>query len=68
MTDCFVRQAELVPQSLLAELMVTVIGLGTVGRQAAWQLAAIGVEDMLFKFEYHLPHRILSQETIKFAS
>ena len=43
-TDRFVRQAELVPQSPLAELMVTVIGVGAIGRQAALQLAAIGVK------------------------
>ena len=41
--DRFVRQQELVPQARLAELTVTVIGVGAIGRQVALQLAAIGV-------------------------
>lgn len=41
--DRFVRQAELVPRERLAQLQVTVIGVGAVGRQAALQLAAMGV-------------------------
>jgi sulfur carrier protein ThiS adenylyltransferase len=40
--DRFVRQQELVPRMVLAELQVTVIGVGAVGRQVALQLAAIG--------------------------
>lgn len=40
--DRFIRQQELVPRNRLAELTVTVIGLGAVGRQVALQLAAIG--------------------------
>jgi hypothetical protein len=32
------------------------------------QFAASGVEDMVVEFESHVPHRIFSQETIKFAS
>ena len=39
----FERQADLVPQSRLQELLVTVIGVGAIGRQVALQLAAIGV-------------------------
>jgi len=42
-SDRFVRQAELVPAERLAQLQVTVIGVGAIGRQAALQLAAIGV-------------------------
>jgi hypothetical protein len=42
-SDRFVRQAELVPVERLAQLQVTVIGVGAIGRQAALQLAAIGV-------------------------
>ncbi len=38
----FERQADLVPQSRLQELLVTVIGIGAIGRQVALQLAAIG--------------------------
>ncbi len=41
--DRFVRQQELVPQGRRATLTVTVIGVGAIGRQAAIQLAAIGV-------------------------
>ena len=42
-SDRFVRQQELVPQGRLAELKVSVIGVGAIGRQVAIQLAAIGV-------------------------
>jgi len=41
--DRFVRQRDLVPQDRLAAMQVTVIGAGAIGRQAALQLAAIGV-------------------------
>ena len=39
----FTRQADLVPQERLREMLVTVIGVGAIGRQVALQLAAIGV-------------------------
>lgn len=39
----FVRQQDLVPAEPLADLVVTVIGVGAIGRQVALQLAAIGV-------------------------
>ena len=39
----FVRQESLVPSERLQDLMVTVIGVGAIGRQVALQLAAIGV-------------------------
>ena len=39
----FSRQADLVPQEQVRELLVTVIGVGAIGRQVALQLAAIGV-------------------------
>jgi molybdopterin-synthase adenylyltransferase len=42
-SDRFVRQQGLVPAERLAELRVTVIGVGAIGRQVALQLAAIGV-------------------------
>jgi sulfur carrier protein ThiS adenylyltransferase len=42
MTDRFVRQADLVPSERLNDLVVTVIGVGAIGRQVALQLAAIG--------------------------
>ena len=41
--DRFVRQQELVPAEKLRDITVTVIGVGAIGRQAALQLAAIGV-------------------------
>lgn len=43
-SDRFVRQADLVPQARLAELTVTVIGVGAVGRPVALQLAAMGAK------------------------
>ena len=41
--DRFQRQQDLVPADRLAELSITVIGVGAIGRQVALQLAAIGV-------------------------
>ena len=41
-TDRFVRQGDLVPRSRLQEVLVTVIGVGAIGRQVALQLAAMG--------------------------
>ena len=40
----FIRQESLVPSDRLRDLMVTVIGVGAIGRQVALQLAAIGVQ------------------------
>src|SRR6056297_3546390 len=39
----FTPQQTLVPQDRLAELRVTIIGVGAIGRQLALQLASIGV-------------------------
>ncbi len=39
----FARQQDLVPSERLAELLVSVIGIGAIGRQVALQLAAVGV-------------------------
>src|SRR6187401_1279210 len=40
--DRFTRQQDLVPNDKLAELTVSVIGVGSIGRQVAISLAAIG--------------------------
>jgi sulfur carrier protein ThiS adenylyltransferase len=45
-SDRFARQQDLVPSEQLAELLVTVIGIGAIGRQVALQLAAIGVRQL----------------------
>lgn len=42
-SDRFSRQQDLVPADKLSSLLVTVIGVGAIGRQVALQLAAIGV-------------------------
>lgn len=42
-SDRFARQQDLIPAARLAEVMMTVIGVGAIGRQVALQLAAIGV-------------------------
>jgi molybdopterin-synthase adenylyltransferase len=41
--DRFVRQEEIVPRAALKDLTVSVIGVGSIGRQIALQLAALGV-------------------------
>ena len=44
--DRYARQTDLVPRDRLADLTVSVIGVGAVGRQVALQLAAIGVHHL----------------------
>lgn len=44
--DRFARQQDLVPAERLAALLVTVIGVGSIGRQVARTLAAIGARRM----------------------
>ncbi|QEG41326.1 ThiF family adenylyltransferase [Roseimaritima ulvae] len=43
-SDRFSRQADLVPRDQLEDQMVTVIGVGAIGRQVAIQLASMGVK------------------------
>ncbi len=51
-SDRFARQVDLVPRSVLNDLVVTVIGVGAIGRQVALQLAAIGTTRIqLFDFD-----------------
>jgi len=47
MNDRFERQHDLVPMDRLAHITSTVIGVGAIGRQAALQLAAIGVPRLM---------------------
>ena len=42
----FTRQQDLVTREVLASLRVTVIGVGAIGRQAALQMAAVGVTQL----------------------
>lgn len=49
----FARQQDLVPAERLAELPITVIGVGAIGRQVAIQLAAIGAKQLqLIDFDH----------------
>lgn len=58
----FARQQDLVPANRLAELMVTVIGVGAIGRQVALQLAAIGARWLqLVDFDRVDPTNITTQ-------
>jgi hypothetical protein len=51
--DRFSRQRDLVPAERLADLTVTVIGVGAIGRQVALQLAAIGARRLqLIDFDH----------------
>jgi molybdopterin-synthase adenylyltransferase len=53
MNDRFERQRALVPAERLATVSPTVIGVGTIGRQVALQLAAIGVRRLqLIDFDH----------------
>jgi sulfur carrier protein ThiS adenylyltransferase len=49
----FARQEELVPREKLAELEISVVGIGAIGRQVALQLAALGTRKLrLFDFDF----------------
>jgi hypothetical protein len=45
-TSRFTKQADFVPESRLASIQATVIGIGAIGRQVALQLAAIGARQI----------------------
>jgi len=61
-TNRFDRQAEIVPQGKLAELIVTVVGIGAIGRQLTLQLAALGVRRFqLVDFDKVEPTNITTQ-------
>jgi hypothetical protein len=58
----FVRQQGLVPADQLATLLVTVIGVGAIGRQVALQLAAIGARRLqLVDFDSVDPTNVSTQ-------
>jgi molybdopterin-synthase adenylyltransferase len=58
----FTRQEGLVPQLALAELAVTVIGVGAIGRQVALQLASLGVRKLkLVDFDFVEPTNVTTQ-------
>lgn len=51
--DRFSRQQDLVPSEQLAELTITVIGVGAIGRQVALQLASVGARRLqLIDFDH----------------
>tara|TARA_R110002111_G_scaffold262878_1_gene342620 strand:+ start:7360 stop:8016 length:657 start_codon:yes stop_codon:yes gene_type:complete len=61
-SDRFIRQSELVPAEKLKSLIVTVIGVGAIGRQVALQLAALGVRRLqLIDFDKVEPTNITTQ-------
>jgi molybdopterin/thiamine biosynthesis adenylyltransferase len=62
MIDRFERQDDFVPRERLADLTVTVVGAGAIGRQVALQLAAIGVRRLqLVDFDTVEPTNITTQ-------
>ena len=61
-SDRFERQASLVPRERLAELKVTVIGVGAIGRQVVIQLASLGVSFLrLVDFDKVEPTNVTTQ-------
>lgn len=60
--DRFARQGELVPRERARRLGVTVIGVGAIGRQAALQLASLGVGRLqLVDFDRVEPTNVTTQ-------
>ncbi|MCI0360148.1 MAG: ThiF family adenylyltransferase [Planctomycetaceae bacterium] len=61
-SDRFQRQESLAPRERLAELDVTVIGVGAIGRQLALQLASLGVTKLrLVDFDKVEPTNVTTQ-------
>ena len=61
-TDRFVRQQDFVPRERLANVSVTVIGVGAIGRQVALQLACLGVPRLtLVDFDLVEPTNVTTQ-------
>ena len=57
--DRDIRQRELVPPGELAGVHAVVIGVGSVGRQVALQLAALGVPALtLYDHDYSGPRKL----------
>ncbi|KKN91208.1 hypothetical protein LCGC14_0220760 [marine sediment metagenome] len=57
-----IRQRELIPPEKLAEIRVTIVGVGSIGRQVALQLAAIGVSRLhLVDFDTVCPENLAAQ-------
>lgn len=62
MIDRFERQEDLVPQQILVNLSITVIGVGAIGRQVALQLAAMGARKLqLIDFDHVEPTNVTTQ-------
>jgi hypothetical protein len=60
--DRFTRQTGLVPTERLADLKVTVIGVGAIGRQVSLQLTALGVRSLqLVDFDLVEPTNVTTQ-------
>ena len=61
-TDRFTRQQDFVPRERLADLSVSVIGVGAIGRQVALQLACLGVPRLtLVDFDLVEPTNVTTQ-------
>lgn len=57
-----IRQRELIPPDRLADIRVTVVGVGAIGRQVSLQLAAIGVPKLrLIDFDHVAPENLSAQ-------
>lgn len=58
----FERQEELIPRRRILEESATVIGVGAIGRQVAWQLTALGIPQLqVIDFDHVEPVNVTSQ-------